>query len=1019
MGPQTDHDSLAHDEPRRRFFRSLRWELILRTLLPLGLLVATFGIVGQVGYTQVTESLTRSQNTEVAKLEAARVSDYLLQTTGALQQFANSPVLLTRDPQQIFSGLRNELISQNFDLIQVSDPSGNIIAASDGVQGGTVLSRQALEFLKTGGLSMALERGKLKDGRDGVVFSSRYIDAQGAFGGVVEGAVRFGSPKLGGPLSATRSGAGLDVSGPLRSGLTYLVGGDGAVLWHPDASKVGAKAQTGPAGGADDARADAEIRTIDGVRYIIGYAPLNLQLLLTQANVEAPWVRWFVITQNRWSEVVAPVNALLYWLVVLALVMFLLAVALVARSARALTVPVAKLVDASRQYSAGRLKHRLDVPEIRGPLEIEELAGQFNHMAEQLDLSYADLEKKVSDRTQELAAANSELARRLRESQTMQEVAAKFAGTAGLEEILESIASYATEALEAGGSVVFLPSERHPGQLEVAVVNNMPGLAVGDLVSVEHSLSGAAFTTGEPQISAGPDLDKRGDPSIVSRTGTQSILSAPLVSHGQVIGVINAINKRSGEFMESDIRLLTLLANQAAVAVERARLYLEARRQVEALETLNEFSLSLTASRSVEETLKGGLEHIGKLLGATSAAVFLHNERAHTLEHRADYNMNPDHLRTVMSRQPYHIDDPDRNIAALEAFRLQQPYTVHDLADTSSTYSKTWSSIHLHEDRPVTQAELDSMSLRSLVALPLTTRSKQLGAVILYFDEAQAFETAEVQLFQSFANILALAVYNTQLVAQTSQLATVEERARLARELHDSVTQSLFSLNLTLRAARRTLKNNPGQGDELLDNVQELAQGALAEMRALIFELRPQALANEGLVSALQKHADSVRARSGLVVHLYTGSERRLDIDVEEALYQIAREALHNVVKHAQAKEARITLDDHDGEVVLSVRDNGRGFDLAALEKEGGSHIGTSTMRERAEAIGGSIEFKSQLGAGTEVLVKVAAGPAEQGPAGEVEQRTMDDGRQAIGGRQTTDNGRRTTGSRAGTGATR
>ena len=144
----------------------------------------------------------------------------------------------------------------------------------------------------------------------------------------------------------------------------------------------------------------------------------------------------------------------------------------------------------------------------------------------------------------------------------------------------------------------------------------------------------------------------------------------------------------------------------------------------------------------------------------------------------------------------------------------------------------------------------------------------------LYFDGVLDLNPAEVRLFQSFANILALAVYNNQLVTQTSKLATVEERARLARELHNSVTQSLFSLNLTLKAARRNIEASPSKAERLLDNVQELAQGALAEMRALIFELRP-ALANEGLESALEKHANSVKARSGLPVHLDIKGERR------------------------------------------------------------------------------------------------------------------------------------------------
>jgi signal transduction histidine kinase len=162
---------------------------------------------------------------------------------------------------------------------------------------------------------------------------------------------------------------------------------------------------------------------------------------------------------------------------------------------------------------------------------------------------------------------------------------------------------------------------------------------------------------------------------------------------------------------------------------------------------------------------------------------------------------------------------------------------------------------------------------------------------------------------------------------------------------------------------------------KLIDNVHELAQGSLAEMRALIFELRPQALENEGLALALQKHADAVRARSGLGVHLTVAGDRRLPIEHEEALYQIAREALHNVVKHAQARDAWVELDLASDEVTLAIRDNGRGFDVAKLKVGGGSHIGTSTMRERAEAIRGQLEITSEIGSGTEVRISVLVPP--------------------------------------------
>jgi signal transduction histidine kinase len=167
-----------------------------------------------------------------------------------------------------------------------------------------------------------------------------------------------------------------------------------------------------------------------------------------------------------------------------------------------------------------------------------------------------------------------------------------------------------------------------------------------------------------------------------------------------------------------------------------------------------------------------------------------------------------------------------------------------------------------------------------------------------------------------------------------------------------------------------------------MDNAHELAQGSLAEMRALIFELRPQALEIEGLVSALQKHSDAVRARSGLTVHLEVQGDRRLPIEHEEALYQIAREALHNVVKHAQAGEAWVRLDLSGEEIVLSIEDNGHGFDPDRLAEGGGSHIGTSTMRERAQAIGGTLKIVSAPGHGTMVQARVSV-PSGAAGAGE------------------------------------
>ena len=200
------------------------------------------------------------------------------------------------------------------------------------------------------------------------------------------------------------------------------------------------------------------------------------------------------------------------------------------------------------------------------------------------------------------------------------------------------------------------------------------------------------------------------------------------------------------------------------------------------------------------------------------------------------------------------------------------------------------------------------------------------------------------------------------------QQAVVAERNRLARELHDSVTQSLYAVTLYADAAARLLSS--GQGELASDNVHKLrrtAKEALAEMRLLIFELRPPILEDEGLAAALQARLEAVEGRSGLRTELHVDGERRLPPKVEDGLYRIAREALNNALKHAQARGITVSLHLGPGATVLEVADDGAGFDPGAVQDSGG--IGRRSMAERAEAIGAGFEIESQVGGGTRVVV--------------------------------------------------
>jgi PAS domain S-box-containing protein len=209
-----------------------------------------------------------------------------------------------------------------------------------------------------------------------------------------------------------------------------------------------------------------------------------------------------------------------------------------------------------------------------------------------------------------------------------------------------------------------------------------------------------------------------------------------------------------------------------------------------------------------------------------------------------------------------------------------------------------------------------------------------------------------------------------ELRRQEAEIAASQERAKLAQELHDSVTQALFSMTLTTRSAEMLLERDPACAGEKLTELRELATDALAEMRGLIFELRPGSLDRDGLVTALRKHAAAVQGRTGISVVVEATDVDRVAPDVEETLYRIAQEALHNVVKHARASEARIVLD-HDGTVLrMSITDDGVGFDPSSVPS---GHLGLEGMRTRAERIGATVDVESRSGGGTriEVLIPV------------------------------------------------
>ncbi|MEW8978439.1 MAG: GAF domain-containing sensor histidine kinase [Symbiobacterium sp.] len=258
---------------------------------------------------------------------------------------------------------------------------------------------------------------------------------------------------------------------------------------------------------------------------------------------------------------------------------------------------------------------------------------------------------------------------------------------------------------------------------------------------------------------------------------------------------------------------------------------------------------------------------------------------------------------------------------------------------------------------------------RDVIEAPIRTKDRTLGVLVVASQQPGRFDEQHMRLLTLLANQAGRLIENSELHAKAREVAVLEERNRLARELHDSVTQMLFGLTLNLESAASLLQRKPEKAAALVSRSQEMAAEALAEMRSLIFELRPAALQEKGLAMALSNHINLFRRRQGIDVSLALEGDERLTPEVEFALYRVAQEALNNVAKHARAQHVRVRLKLQPDEAFLEVCDDGIGFDPTAGVPAGS--FGMIGMRERVSEVGGSLEVESRPGQGTCIRARI------------------------------------------------
>ncbi len=440
------------------------------------------------------------------------------------------------------------------------------------------------------------------------------------------------------------------------------------------------------------------------------------------------------------------------------------------------------------------------------------------------------------------------------------------------------------------------------------------------------------------------------EPRYVSMEGsrTRSELALPIAVKDRIIGVLDVQSNHLNAFDASDVVVLQSLADQAAVAIENARLFDAEQRRAEQFRVISEVGTHVVSSLTLAELLEQVARLIQGAFNYYLVEIGLVETSALVFKTRASRALGD-------GFQSFSLPLNEGSITGWVAAR-GEPLIVPDVA---------------LEPRYV---KVTSTETRSELAVPMKVQDQIIGVINVESEHLDAFDQSDLTVLQSLANQAAIAVENSRLYEQAQRLAVMEERQRLARELHDAVTQTLFSASLIAEAIPDLWESDQEEGRQLLAELRQLSRGALAEMRTLLLELRPAALVEANLRDLLRQLGEAVAGRTGIPVTVAVDDLCPLPQEVHVALYRIAQEALNNVVKHAQASRVEVLLHCLDNgaqrpsspQLRLCISDDGRGFDLAHIPSE---RLGLGIIRERAQAIGANLAIESRLGAGTQIKV--------------------------------------------------
>jgi signal transduction histidine kinase len=431
--------------------------------------------------------------------------------------------------------------------------------------------------------------------------------------------------------------------------------------------------------------------------------------------------------------------------------------------------------------------------------------------------------------------------------------------------------------------------------------------------------------------------DKRILPSIVTFLGVETMVATSVQNRGRMIAVVMSVRYQKGRpFTHQQVTLAERVGSVIALALENAQVSEDMRMRLQESQSMHQITLALLQKLDLEEVISIicaealHMSHAtGSLIGLLESPEWIRVEHVagEVVETPGRYLVDKSLLGTAVARgEPILLN------------RIHSPRFLEE----GKTYS--------------------------LLAIPLKVEGSVIGALGLV-NSKHGFETTDVRLLQLLADQSAMAVEHARMAGKLQEMAVIEERQRLSRELHDSVNQLLYAMAMYSEAAQRKLAAGDIKSvEQHLENLNQLSKDALNEMRLMIFDLRPPVLEQKGLQAALQQRLLSVEERLGFRPAFKWRVNAPLAQSLEEGLYGIAQEALNNVVKHSSASNISVHLIQSGQTLLMKIEDDGNGFDSATIG-EGG--MGFKTMAERANALNARLQISSVPGAGTSVTVEV------------------------------------------------